>query len=373
MKSDGIQLKTRRRQMIWIVDDSATDAERARRLLAVDYEVTVLNDGATALERLAAGLIPDLLLLDWIMPGMTGIEVCQYVRSAQGKLPQVPILLLTTRYGAQEISEAFSSGANDYVAKPFVEEELRARVEALLTARQLLERAEDAEADLRSLLMNAPDPIFAVDTLGQISFANEDGLRILGKAKHEVIGQTFAALVPGINLTAARFKNETPFVSAPDVQIADKVFSPSLRVLPSGQGEIATIALRDVTERRSADARRLDFYSIITHDLRTPITSVLLRLDLAFRGKHGELPAGHIADLRRIETSLRAQVALINDFLDLARLEGTGRKLDRSPVNLTDLIRDVMEEALPMLEKKTWSGPPGAWIYPPWFRATARG
>lgn len=348
------------RRTIWVVDDSATDAERVRRLLSADHVVEVIRDGAAALERLASGAVPDLLLLDWIMPGITGIEVCQYVRSTTGKLKLVPILLLTAQHGTQEIIQAFNSGANDYVSKPFVDEELKARVAALLGTRRLLERAEQAEADVRTLLANAPDPIFAINAQGRVTYVNDEGIRALGlpqDAKGQVLNKEFEKLIPGISLRHISLSPGEGYLPLPDVQIGDRVFSPSLRILPSDSAATTTVSLRDVTSRRQLEARRLDFYSVIAHDLRTPITSVLLRLQMALRGKHGILPAGLISDLHHIEGSLRAQIGMINDFLELAKLEGVGYKIDRNPVDLGSLIQDTMEDFRPLLEKSqlTWN------------------
>lgn len=340
-----------RRRSIWVVDDSATDADRVRKLLADHYDIEVIADGAAALERLAAGALPDLILLDWMMPEISGIEVCRYVRSAPGKLCLVPIILLTARHGSQEIIQAFSCGANDYVSKPFVEEELKARVAALLESRRLLERAEQAEADVRTLLANAPDPIFAVDAQGNVTFTNDEGLRILDLPENHVIGRRLSELIPEIGSRHISVGPGEPFFPLPDVQVGSRIFSPSLRILPSDSAAVTTISLRDVTVRRHAEARRLDFYSVIAHDLRTPVTSVLLRIQMALRGKHGVLPAGLISDLRRTETSLRSLVGMINDFLELARLEGVGYKIDRQPVDLAELIQNTMEDFRPLLEK----------------------
>ena len=341
-----------RRRSIWVIDDSATDAERVRRLLHPEHDVEVMHDGAAALERLASGSLPDLIVLDWVMPGISGIEVCRYVRSAGGKLPQVPILLLTVRHGTQEILQAFKSGANDYVSKPFVSEELHARVSALLESKALLERAEQAEADLRTLLENAPDPIFAVDAQGIVSFVNDEGVRVLGRPPYEIVGRPLRASLPGISLRNIAVGPGQSFLPVPDIEIDGRVFAPAIRVLPSDSAASTTVALRDETARRHAEARRLDFYSIIAHDLRSPLTAVLLRLDMIFRGKHGVLPAGLIADLRNVESGLRSQVGMINDFLELARLEGIGYKIDRAPLDLAELIRTTMEDFQPLLENR---------------------
>lgn len=340
-----------RRRTLWVVDDSSTDAERVRRLFANELEVVIFKDGPAALERLASGAFPDIMLLDWMMPGMSGIEVCKFLRSTGSANFQIPVILLTSRYGAEEVTQAFAVGANDYVSKPFIDEELRARVSSLLTTQSFLRRAEQAEADVRSLLATAPDPMFAINAQGEITFVNEEGQRILNLPKEKIVGASFDALVPGVGFRHIGVGPGESFLPIPDVKIDGKTFSPSVRVLPSDSAATTTVALRDVTARRQAESRRLDFYSVIAHDLRTPITSILLRLEMVFRGKHGVLPAGHLVDLRKTESSLRSLVGMINDFLELARLEGVGYKIDRKPFDLGELVVETTEDFQPLLEK----------------------
>jgi PAS domain S-box-containing protein len=339
------------RRTIWIVDDSPTDAERLRRALAADHTTEVMNDGSVALERLATGAMPDLLVLDWMMPGVTGLEVCRYLRASRNAgADRLPILLLTAHNQPGQVSEALTAGANDYLAKPFQDEELKARIASLLRTRDLILRAEHAEANVRTLLANAPDAIFAVDANGAITYANEEGLRILQRPREEILGRKLVELVPGMSLRHISLGSGESFFPAPDVQIGERIYSPSIRLLPSDSAAATTVALRDVTARRQTDMRRLDFYSIIAHDLRTPLGAILLRLELTFRGKHGVLPASLLGDLRKIENNVRAMVAMINDFLELARLEGLGHKIDPENVDLTALVRATMEDFRPLLE-----------------------
>jgi len=97
------------RPTVWVVDDSPIDAERARRALEGLYQVESLSDGSVALERLAAVPPPDALVLDWVMPGVSGIEVCRYVRAHHR--PGLAILLLTAQQQTEQIVEALSAGA----------------------------------------------------------------------------------------------------------------------------------------------------------------------------------------------------------------------------------------------------------------------
>ena len=340
------------RRTIWVVDDSPTDAERVRRALVDRYGVEVFSDGATVLERLATGHRPDLLVLDWVMPGVSGIDVCRFLRSPEGRLPQVPVVLLTSRRDTEQIVEALDAGANDFVAKPFAPEELLARVAALVRTLELVERAEAAEADVRALLASSPDAMLAVDAQGVLTYANAEAARVLGHAEAALVGRALQDVVPDLphvlrNISVGPAESFLPLA---DVRIGGRVYSPSVRVLPSDSAASTTVALRDVTERRQAEERRLDFYSIVAHDLRTPLSAMLVRLELIFRGKHGLLPAGLVTDLRKTERNVRALVAMINDFLELARLEGVGYKLDRQPLDLVELTRSTLDDFRPLLD-----------------------
>src|SRR6186997_1581157 len=127
------------RRCVWVVDDSPLDAERARRALESEYDVRILRDGSVVLEELAHGKAPDVLVLDWLMPGVSGIEVCQFLRSPRGGAQNVAILMLTIQNKTDQIVLALSAGANDFVSKPFSDDELRARVSSLIRSKDLLE------------------------------------------------------------------------------------------------------------------------------------------------------------------------------------------------------------------------------------------
>jgi len=113
---------------VLVVEDDATVAEVVGRYLERDgYQVEVLTDGAMALAR-ALSSPPDLILLDLMLPGMDGMEVCRRIR---GTAP-TPIIMLTARGQEGDRVLGLELGADDYVAKPFSPRELTARVRAVL-------------------------------------------------------------------------------------------------------------------------------------------------------------------------------------------------------------------------------------------------
>jgi two-component system response regulator MprA len=129
---------------VLVVDDDARIAAALRRALVYEgYQVEVAPDGQIALAR-ARERTPDLAILDIMLPGIDGIEVCRRLR-AEG---DVPILMLTARDGTADRVKGLDSGADDYLVKPFAYEELLARVRALLRRRAPRQRKQLRYADI---------------------------------------------------------------------------------------------------------------------------------------------------------------------------------------------------------------------------------
>lgn len=111
-------------------DESAVSELLQYNLKREDYEVAIANDGEEALLMMEERA-PDLLLLDWMLPKVSGIEVCRRVRSG-GANPNLPIIMLTARGEESDRIRGLDTGADDYVTKPFSTTELMARVRAVL-------------------------------------------------------------------------------------------------------------------------------------------------------------------------------------------------------------------------------------------------
>ncbi len=115
---------------ILVVDDERAVREALRRALELQgYEVDLASDGAEALARLATNGQVDAVVLDILMPGIDGLEVCRQIRRRGSA---VPVLMLTARDAVGDRVEGLDAGADDYLVKPFALEELLARVRALI-------------------------------------------------------------------------------------------------------------------------------------------------------------------------------------------------------------------------------------------------
>jgi two-component system response regulator MprA len=115
---------------ILVVDDERAVRDSLRRALELQgYQVDLAADGAEALAQLESNGQPDAVVLDILMPGIDGLEVCRRIRESGN---EVPVLMLTARDAVGDRVAGLDAGADDYLVKPFALEELLARIRALL-------------------------------------------------------------------------------------------------------------------------------------------------------------------------------------------------------------------------------------------------
>ncbi|MEO6600671.1 MAG: response regulator [Polyangiaceae bacterium] len=136
------------RALVWLVDDSPLEREMARSVLSEQYNVVLFSDGPPVIESLAAGERPDVLVLDWHMPQMSGLEVCRFLRQQYDEA-SLPILILTATGGQDDLLDGLAAGANDFVTKSFDPAELLARVGTLARANILHDSLKRTELATR--------------------------------------------------------------------------------------------------------------------------------------------------------------------------------------------------------------------------------
>lgn len=140
------------RGSVLVVEDDPQNARLLTRLLETDgFVVTVVGDGSAALSAVAQRA-PDVILLDWMLPKLTGIEVCQRLkRDPTTRL--IPVVLLTALDARENRLAGINAGADDFLTKPYNAEELRARVQSLVRLKRYTDELESAESVITSLAL----------------------------------------------------------------------------------------------------------------------------------------------------------------------------------------------------------------------------
>ena len=200
---------------IMVVDDDPVNLRVAANFLSFPgVAITSCANGAAALEWIGSKGRPDLILLDIMMPQMSGYEVCKKLRTRYSP-SELPVIMLTARNLVTDLTFGFESGANDYIVKPFTRAELIARVrthlklgKAFLVLRENLslktelERRKQTVQDLRMLnhrlagiLSRVDEAVLAITESNEVGFCNRSCTRLLGHDTEDIIGLPITAFL----------------------------------------------------------------------------------------------------------------------------------------------------------------------------------
>ena len=135
---------------VMIVDDVVENLQILIELLKDDYHLTPLKSGEVALQKLAEDPLPDLILLDIVMPDMDGFELCTRLK-ADSRTKEIPVIFITAVSEAMDDAKAFELGAVDYVPKPFNPLTVKARVSTHIQLHRTVQELQSALRDIRTL------------------------------------------------------------------------------------------------------------------------------------------------------------------------------------------------------------------------------
>jgi len=195
-----------KKRVLLVDDDPMMLRLVAQHLRGAQYEVLTARDGREAMRVMLAER-PPLVISDWSMPDMTGLDLCKAIRQTEG-INFVYLIILTAQAEKERVVEALAAGANDFLGKPFDGKELLARVNAGMrivtlesdltckTTELYKANAElrGAHAQTRQILESMPSPLISVDREGQVSEWNQAAERVLGISAIDAWGHRFDEL-----------------------------------------------------------------------------------------------------------------------------------------------------------------------------------
>ena len=256
--------------IVLVVDDDTLSRQFLQGLLAGEsYTVLLASNGAEAL-RIAAQTPPDLVLLDVIMDGMDGFEVCRRLRS-NPELFQVPIVMLTSLEGREAQLRGLEAGADEFLHKPVDPAELLARVRTI-TRLNRFRQLSDERTRFEAAVAYAPDGIVLTDGEGKILHANNAFVRLVGRTPAGILecfrSETAALLRvqfptldrPGRKVDA--FETQLAIAATPGAFVEVTVVR-----LPWSERTILEFILRDVSDQKQLEAQlfRLQRIDLLSH------------------------------------------------------------------------------------------------------------
>jgi PAS domain S-box-containing protein len=320
---------------ILIADDEADIALILKLQLEDAGFVTArARDGVEALEILAREQF-ELLLLDIKMPRLDGLQVLQKVRS---DLPQMVVIMMTA-HGSETIAvEAMKKGAADYITKPFSTDDLLKRVERALqfnrTQQENLRLQHELAAEQQkteAILQGMADLLLAVDRDGRLMSVNRTAAQLLGQQRENLLGRPVEEVLRA-DLPPERLPCRVVLASGtPSLDVAYTITAASgqLPVLAnatplfdsSGALTGSVEILRDISTLKALEQEKEDFVSMLSHDLKSPITAIVGSLDLVREGRLGPVNEEQKEFIESAEESCGELVEMINTLLDIHRFE----------------------------------------------------
>jgi PAS domain S-box-containing protein len=185
-------MKDQEPQSILIVDDDkAVERATTRMISRMGYSCAGVSSGEEGLERLQREHF-DIVLSDIAMTGMNGVE---FMHKAKERYPDLDFIIMTGYASEYSYSSIIRAGAIDYLAKPFEQAELQARLERTIEQRRLLQELRKSEKRYSTLIRNSPDIIYTLDPDGKFTFVGGAVEELLGFASRELLGRHFTSIV----------------------------------------------------------------------------------------------------------------------------------------------------------------------------------
>jgi PAS domain S-box-containing protein len=361
---------------IVLADDNADMREYVERLLQRRWQVEAYADGRAALEAIRKNR-PALLLTDVMMPELDGFGLLRAIRE-DPTLRTLPVIILSARAGEESRVEGLEAGADDYLPKPFSARELIARVSTHLQIARLRENAEAERKRLDDLFAQAPVAIAVVHG-PELRYVAANAQYRMSVGREELVGKTVREVFPEVgehalvdSLDRARTTDETIRVQEMKIPIQraglardayfDYVAQP-IHDVEGAQAGVMLVAV-EVTEQvvarrrieglRAAaeDASRAkdEFLSTLSHELRTPLNAIVGWSTLL---RDGSVPAERTPQaIETIERNARLQARLIEDLLDLSRIEQGKVVLNAGPVEMVRVVDAAIEAVRPACDAK---------------------
>jgi two-component system, OmpR family, phosphate regulon sensor histidine kinase PhoR len=357
---------------VLIVDDEKGLRTGTQRLLQKQgYEVDTAENGTTGIEL---GTINDydLAIIDLKMPDIDGIEVLKEIKKCR---PNTICFIATAFASFDTAIEATKVGAQSYIPKPFTSEELIKFMEAGYEKRLLLVEADKLKHEreermleiafeksrLSTIVNSIVDGVIVVNKTGELVLFNTASLKYF-ELNEIIIGEEILGIFPDkVTELIKKFINSDKYENVsysvtlelkPNRELCVEV---TCSPVPHPDGSLAgvVIVLNNITELKKIEFVKSQFVSMVAHELKAPVAAVLGFMNLILDDSLNISPEQGKEYILRSSKRLRGLVEMVNDLLDISRMEIKKKEREIKELNIAEILKSTVEFLELELKKKS--------------------
>ncbi len=340
-----------------VVDDSIPTCMVFKHRLEKDgYHVLVAHDGVSGAKSAMENL-PDLILLDKEMPEMHGFKVSRTLRDHH-ETKGIPILMISAEDDTQEKIRGLEMGADDFISKNISLEELQSKIKAFLRIKDLQDKLQNESDKLNQIFRYLHEPVAICDQEDHIVLASQVFLSLLRMPRDLVQFKSMSEILEVLEIPQdiiSKLKSGCTENVQLTIKIDDVETFLTARTAPIAlsEGEMAmAYVFRDVTREVENQRMRADFHSMIAHDLRSPMSVIQGYVSLMATGKTGPINDTQIEFMESVNRKISEMTSLLNDFLDMSKMDAGFVNLKSQDHCLGQLIEEVVEDLGPLANSR---------------------
>jgi PAS domain S-box-containing protein len=338
---------------ILVVDDEQVIREGCHEILTQEgYDVILAKRGDQGLKKIEKEHF-DIILLDLMMPGLSGFEILSNVKAIH---PDTSIIVITGYATIENSIEAMKNGAFDFIPKPFSPDQLRVVVSKAIEHTGALKDIANEKSRMRVLIDLLANGVMVCDAEKNLVLANPAFMRIMEYHGDDIIGKPFKALVKNEQLIDmienALYMSEDALTE----------LTQELEVEGNGEEKKATYVVRcrpfkdrinrklgiitvlsDISYLKEINQLKSDFVSMVAHEIKNPMSSVLAQIKVIQDELAGDVTQKQSEILGRVSERIEGLATLSSELLNLAKKETGLAALERIKCNMAEILKEQVD------------------------------
>ena len=336
---------------ILVVDDEKRIRDSCHTVLTGEgYTVACAESGSQGLEMIGREHF-DIILLDLMMPQMSGLDVLPDIKADH---PDTVVIVITGYSTVEHSIEAMKAGAFDFIPKPFSPKKLKVVVSKAIEYTRALKDIAEEKSRMRGLINRLSAGVVATDNRKNVVLANPAFRNMMNYQGKDFIGRPIESFIDNpklldmiaqaliLDTDAATELTEEILLNNDNAEKEEIVLNVRCAPIKDRVGStLGTITvLHDITVLKKMDQMKSDFVSLVSHEIRSPMNSVLMQLKVILDGLAGDITPKQQEMLTRASLKILSLVDMASDLLDLSKIESGLISLEKKHIQFNDLIHE---------------------------------